>query len=119
MNSKQIINMEKSTIKKAFIKHFELDEIDLIIDLLEQVFKLDYKEDAEFWEEIIGRLKRKINPYSDHHTYKCKMEAHLVLQKYKLATQHIAQFFEDTNIKIAISWHSRRFVLKSTNVNLH
>lgn len=102
----------RSTLKKAVFSCLERDETFWLVDLIKLVFEYDYQSDTEFWDELIGKLKRKDNPHAKCHSFKCQTDPLVVLRNYQLTTQDIVNYFDATNIRLALPWHTCRYLVE-------
>lgn len=96
-NSYKTNEVARSVLKKAVFSCLDLDETYKLINFMKLVFEFEYPEDANFWEMLIGKLKRKVSPHVLDHRFKCDTDPKLVINNYTLVIQEILKHFNSSN----------------------
>lgn len=88
--------LAKTLPTKLVMKCLQDDEPIMLLDVLNLIFELDYKNDGQFWSELVHRLKRKL----DHNmmNYKSKMNVDQVRQLYSKAVIEVNGYAVTSNI---------------------
>ena len=102
----------RSTLKKAVFTCLEIDDSFMLPKFTGLVFEFNFNSDTKFWDELIGKLKRKGNPHAKCLKYKCETNPALVLSNYQRTTLDIVQHFDATNPILTLPWHTLRYLVE-------
>lgn len=102
-------NTAKALPKDLIMKCLQEDETNHLVDTLELIYELDYKDDWEFWTELVLRLKRKLNSHTQVKSFKSKTNPEQVYQNYKRAISSISRYSDQVNLTMKLPHYTFRF----------
>lgn len=107
----------KALPKEMVIKCLQDDRAFLLLDMLALTFELNYNDDKQFWSEIVGRLKRKLNTNCGMVKYKSNANTNpdQIRDAYKRAVSEIDNYTRDQNITLTLPYLDFIF-LTSSNI---
>lgn len=96
-------NKARSLVPEAVIKCLQEDETNPLSDLLSLIYSLDfYKDDKDFWSELLLRLKRKIQPHS---LYKSRSCPNTVRANYRRVLEGVLEYAASANLKLTLNFN--------------
>lgn len=103
-------DIAKNLPKELILKCITEDDTFLLDDILTLIFELDYKEDVDFWSELVLRFKRKLTRHGQVLKFKSKTNPTVVYENYKRAMLKINEYARLTNITFRIPFHVMPFL---------
>lgn len=104
----------KDLPKQLMFKYMIKDEMLYLGDLMKLICELQiYQADIEFWSELIGRFKRKLNQIGGNLTYKSSTNPEAIQgihNKYLEAMRKFSDHAKKTNLKLTIATNDMEFL---------
>jgi len=104
-------SMAKTLPKEIVLKCLQEDETNLLVDMLNLLYELDYNDDIDFWSELVQRLKRKLSTHSSVRKYKVKTNPDWVYANYKRAIKSLSDYSRSMNLTLKLPFHAMLFLI--------
>lgn len=98
----------RSLLKDAVMKCIQEDETLVLLDLLNLVYDNGYTDDIQFWSELFGRLRRKLDTHT--RTFKARTDPKWVRENYKRALKSISDHAKEVDQSFTVPIHAMKLL---------